>query len=163
MPICYNCNSEFPNRQEVDGKIRNLSARKYCLSCSPFGLNNRKTLETKTRKCKMCNDIFPADENHFYRNGTKLFSYCIPCEKKRSKQKSYDIKKLLVEYKGGSCSICGYDKCLSALDFHHLDPSKKDFHISSKKAYSLKKLKPELDKCILVCANCHREIHAGFI
>ena len=58
------------------------------------------------------------------------------------------------------CEICGYDKCLGALDFHHLDPSQKDFTISNSNIYkNLDKLKEEVNKCILVCANCHREIH----
>jgi DNA-binding CsgD family transcriptional regulator/transcription elongation factor Elf1 len=69
------------------------------------------------------------------------------------------IKKRGVEYKGGKCSRCNYDKCMSALDFHHLDPSKKDFTISKFLNLSWEKIKIELDKCELVCSNCHREIH----
>lgn len=66
----------------------------------------------------------------------------------------------LVEYKGGKCEICGYDKCIDALEFHHLNPDKKDFGIACGDTRSLEKLKAEADKCIMVCANCHREIHA---
>ena len=62
-------------------------------------------------------------------------------------------------YKGGKCEKCGYDKCLSALEFHHIDPSKKDFTISTVINRKFEKIKNELDKCVLVCANCHREIH----
>ena len=65
----------------------------------------------------------------------------------------------LVEYKGGKCEICGYDKCIDALEFHHLDPNEKDFGIAGD-TRCLEKLKSEADKCILLCANCHREIHA---
>lgn len=72
------------------------------------------------------------------------------------------VKEELVNYKGGKCEVCGYDKCLNALEFHHLNPTQKDFTISNSNIYkNLDKLKKELDKCILVCANCHREIHAG--
>ena len=67
-------------------------------------------------------------------------------------------KKLLVEYKGGECERCGYKKCIDALDFHHRDPSEKDFTIAGK-SWSFERLKKEADKCILVCSNCHREIH----
>jgi predicted transcriptional regulator len=70
------------------------------------------------------------------------------------------VKKLAIDYKGGSCQRCGYNKCDGALEFHHLDPSKKDFSISSSgntRGWEL--IKKELDKCIMVCANCHREIH----
>lgn len=71
---------------------------------------------------------------------------------------------MAVEYKGGKCSVCGYDRCADALEFHHLDPSQKDFGISSKGyTRSWDKVKEELDKCILVCSNCHREIHSGLI
>jgi len=69
------------------------------------------------------------------------------------------LKEKLVQYKGGKCEICGYDKCISALDFHHLNPSEKDFNLASSKVLSFEKCKLEVDKCILVCANCHREIH----
>lgn len=66
----------------------------------------------------------------------------------------------LVEYKGGKCQICDYNKSLNALHFHHLDPNEKDFSISGK-SLSFEKLKSEVDKCILVCSNCHSEIHEG--
>ena len=68
-------------------------------------------------------------------------------------------KEALVEYKGGKCVRCGYSKCIDALEFHHRDPSKKDFSVSGK-TWSLERLKKEVDKCDLVCSNCHREIHA---
>lgn len=69
------------------------------------------------------------------------------------------LKQLLVSYKGGKCEICGYDKCISALEFHHKNPKDKDFSISSGKYLSIQKCKQEVDKCILVCSNCHRELH----
>ena len=72
------------------------------------------------------------------------------------------IKIMAVEYKGGKCvhNNCGYNKCISALEFHHLDPNEKDFSLAYKgNCVSWEKVKNELDKCILVCANCHREIH----
>ena len=69
------------------------------------------------------------------------------------------VKKALVKYKGGKCKICGYNKCMRALEFHHLDPSKKDFHPSKCLTKSMSLLKEEADKCILVCSNCHAEIH----
>ena len=68
-------------------------------------------------------------------------------------------KKLeLIEYKGGKCEKCGYKKSTWALEFHHKDPSEKDFGISGK-SWSFERLKKEVDKCILVCSNCHHEIH----
>lgn len=75
---------------------------------------------------------------------------------KTAKQKT---KIKAVEYKGGKCMKCGYSKCIRALDFHHNNPEEKDFSISSYKTYAWDKVKKELDKCVLVCSNCHREIH----
>ena len=72
------------------------------------------------------------------------------------------IKKLSIEYKGGKCQICGYTKYQGALDLHHKDPKIKSFSIGDKGyTRSWKKVKSELDKCVLVCANCHRELEAG--
>lgn len=73
-----------------------------------------------------------------------------------------NIKKELIKYKGGKCQICGYDRCQEALDFHHTNSRNKDFNISGG-TKSFNTLKEEVDKCVLVCANCHREIHAGLI
>ena len=74
------------------------------------------------------------------------------------------IKEMGVQYKGDKCCICGYDKYIGALEFHHLDPNQKDFGISAKGyTRSFERVKEELDKCILVYSNCHKEIHAGLI
>ena len=72
------------------------------------------------------------------------------------------VRLMAVNHKGGACQVCGYDRCLEALEFHHLDPTQKDFGIS-KRGYtrSWAKVKEEVEKCILLCANCHRETHAG--
>ena len=66
----------------------------------------------------------------------------------------------LKEEAGNCCSICGYNKCLAALEFHHPDPSIKESKVIGSTA-SLEKQRVEAAKCILVCANCHREIHAN--
>ena len=85
-------------------------------------------------------------------------AYIIQAVKKRRKK----IREMAIEYKGGRCEICGYDKCVQALDFHHLNNGEKDFGISDKGyTRSWKKVKEEIDKCVLVCANCHRELHVG--
>ncbi len=72
------------------------------------------------------------------------------------------IREMALEYKGGKCQVCGYKKSNRALSFHHLDPRKKDFGISHKgMTRSWEKTRNELDKCILLCMNCHMEIHEG--
>ena len=84
--------------------------------------------------------------------------YLIAAVTKRRKK----LREMAVEYKGGKCVFCGYAKDIVALDFHHLDESRKDFGLSQRGlTRSWERIKQELDKCILVCANCHREIHSG--
>jgi predicted DNA-binding protein YlxM (UPF0122 family) len=83
-------------------------------------------------------------------------------QKSQVRKKDYRVrvKQKAVDYKGGKCEICGYSKSISALEFHHKNSNKKDFGISGG-TKSFESIKNELDKCILVCANCHREIHAN--
>lgn len=72
------------------------------------------------------------------------------------------MKQRSVEYKGGACEHCGYDRCTAALAFHHLGEEIKEFGISAKgNTRSWEKIKKELDKCTLLCHNCHSEHHAG--
>ena len=78
--------------------------------------------------------------------------------KKRRKK----LRELAREYRGGKCEICGYSKSQRALSFHHKDPKKKSFGISMKGlTRSWEKIRLEIDKCILLCANCHMEVHDG--
>lgn len=74
-----------------------------------------------------------------------------------------NTKKRMIESMGGKCCVCGYDKCDSALAFHHLDPNEKDFSFGATRANptNWKTIVAELRKCILVCHNCHSEIHEG--
>lgn len=62
------------------------------------------------------------------------------------------------EARGGKCVRCGYNKCFKALEFHHIDPSKKDFTISNDH-FKLLDAVEETEKCILICSNCHKELH----
>lgn len=94
-------------------------------------------------------------------------------ERKRKKSRNYykstgqyttswriRVKQKLLEYKGSRCEICGYSKDVpGAYDFHHLDPNTKEFGISSSKVLNFEKLKKEVDKCQLLCRNCHAEVH----
>lgn len=67
----------------------------------------------------------------------------------------------MIEYKGGECQICGYNKCPSALVFHHKSPKEKLFGLGHGNVYSWERTKKELDKCVLLCRNCHAELHAA--
>ena len=68
----------------------------------------------------------------------------------------------LIRMCGGKCVLCGYDKCNAALEFHHIDPSLKSYQLSSGNCHKIEDDIAEVKKCLLVCANCHREIHNGF-
>ena len=71
------------------------------------------------------------------------------------------MKEKIVEYLGGKCIICGYIKCNSALVAHHKNPKTKSFALSIGSSKSWETIKMELDKCVLLCQNCHSEAHAG--
>lgn len=71
------------------------------------------------------------------------------------------IKEDAVKYKGGKCIKCGYNKYIGALEFHHINQDEKDFEISNGNCKSWDKIIIELDKCILLCSNCHRELHGN--
>jgi len=74
------------------------------------------------------------------------------------------VREMAIGSLGGRCQICGYQRCRKALDFHHKDDSSKKFGISDKGyTRSWKAIKEEVEKFYLLCANCHREVHAGVL
>lgn len=151
MNVCLKCGGDFPNRVVIDGKVRNLQRRKYCIECSPFKSGNTKHLHKNKPQL--------SEEEKIEKKKLKSKQMTLATQKRREK-----VKQMSIDYKGGKCHLCGYDKCSGALEFHHIDPKQKSFAISSKgntRAWEV--VKKELDKCVLVCANCHREIHAGLI
>lgn len=117
--------------------------------------------------CKICGSKFET----INLGGSRKYCFnCSPCYNRKNNHERAlaittirrAIKKQLVLYKGGKCEKCGYDKCMNALQFHHTDPSKKDFNISQytcSNRLDLDKVYKEIDKCILLCANCHAEEH----
>ncbi len=159
--ICKKCQCEFPKSVIIDGKRRMLNKRSYCLDCSPFGEDNKKHLstndnESKTKVCGKCKKKLP--HSNYTKSGNGLYSYCRVCMNTRAKELNKSVKQKCIEYKGGKCVKCGYNKCPLALEFHHIDPTTKDFNINGRKSFN-QNVKNELDKCILLCSNCHREIH----
>ena len=118
--------------------------------------------------CEIC-------ENEFETNSLTRI-YCYECSGEstrldnttRKHQKTIlrrSMKVQAIKLLGGKCSICGYDKCMDALEFHHEDPSIKEFKLGSGNTMSWKAYKSEALKCILLCLNCHKEIHSklGYI
>ena len=104
--------------------------------------------------CDYFKIVLPDHEFHI-RSDTGKFCYM---SKQGNLCRKADLKLSIVEHKGGECEICGYKGCLDALELHHEDPSQKDFDISKFNSWN-KELELELEKCLLVCCLCHREIH----
>jgi hypothetical protein len=112
----------------------------------------------RNTNCIVCGTFLTGKQTHF----------CSPTCKNRHHQ-SYEAQKRrglarkleLVEATGGRCTICGYNKNLAALTFHHTELDTKDFKLDmrSMSNRSFESVLSELDKCILVCQNCHAELH----
>lgn len=89
---------------------------------------------------------------------------CVRCRAEQVSAWRRRMKLRLVAEAGGACRLCGYDRCVAALQFHHLDPSTKRFHLAGRGlARSLASLRAEAAKCILLCANCHAEVESGLV
>ncbi len=89
---------------------------------------------------------------------------CKKCRSESIAKKRKIIKQKLIDFFNAKCNICGYNKCSSALEFHHLNREEKSFELSQRNYYrSFKRLLEEAKKCILVCANCHREIEENLV
>lgn len=117
-----------------------------------------------SRICPKCQKSREIGDFYQRRGKPNSSTYCKECTNTQTLDRVRELKRKCVEYKGGQCVTCGYDKCIGALEFHHLDPISKDFTIAHLRSYSFnKKVTTELDKCVLVCANCHREVHAGIL
>ena len=112
-------------------------------------------METKT--CSKCN--IEKSLNNFYKQRDGKHSYCKPCLLEVQKQRWIDRKYKMIEIMGGKCTECGYDKYYGALELHHLDPKTKLYNWTKLKELSWKIIIEELKKCVLLCANCHREHH----
>ena len=84
------------------------------------------------------------------------------CRRRAEKARRIQIGLVIDSYKREGCSVCGYKRCQRALEFHHLNGTEKEWDVGIGSGWRSKaKLRRELEKCILVCANCHREIHEG--
>lgn len=162
--ICKFCHNTYTLKKKPGYE------RQYC---SKICSNKGRPSKVLSRSCRQC--FTPIKDHKFYcskecrvESKPKISVE----ERKEVDKRNYENKKKqtvyyrkqiklkALEYKGGSCQSCEYNKCINALEFHHIDPSKKDFAIS-KTAKAWEKMKTELGKCVLLCANCHREIHFG--
>lgn len=113
------------------------------------------------KKCLKCgNDFYPKKQ-------AKTRNYCYNCYPEEYTTDGAALRRLIkkwaLEYKGNQCYRCGYNKCSEALEFHHKDMKEKEFSISDRNIkLNWEKIKKELDKCDLLCSNCHREVHSEY-
>lgn len=125
-----------------------------------YNLKTKSGVKDKPFFCKDCGDNNADNAFSLNKKSGKLHhSLCCDCQRKRNSNNWRKNKQIFVDYKGGQCEICGYKKCIAALQFHHLDPNEKDPDWKLFKNRLLDEVKHELDKCQLLCGNCHSEIH----
>ena len=139
----------------IDGHRKNLGSRKRCLKCSPWGEHNTSHVggarQGEKCTCEKCGREYVLTRSKGHNSKT-----CGSCQ---TKTRHYRIKARCVEYKGGQCEICGYTKCVAALEFHHRDERTKKFEVGGAYNRSWDVVRAELDKCLLLCGNCHQEHH----
>lgn len=135
--------------------------KKYNITTKRPKKNQKYSPEDTHKECIRCKQIKLLDDfASRSKTNNRKHSYCKKCNVERSNEYRKQLKLKCVEYKGGKCVLCGYNKCLTALDFHHLDPTQKDFDLCISRRISFsEEIKKELDKCVLLCSNCHREEH----
>lgn len=118
--------------------------------------------------CEICTEQFETN------NKSRIYCYNCSGDSTRLKNETRKHQKTIlrrsmkvhaIKLLGGKCSVCGYDRCVDALEFHHANPQEKEFKLGSGNTMSWKEYKAEALKCKLVCSNCHKEIHSelGYI
>jgi len=157
---CLKCGEYIPYWVKIDGRKKNLKSRKYCLMCSPYGGRNTKQLHIQVsdgqeRECKRCGKKF----------NNKKSAYCGTCCYRRQIERRH---KKVYDLVGTKCWKCGYDNGLKGtpiLDFHHVNPDEKKFPLGNREIamHAWDRIVEEIEKCILLCCRCHREVHYGFI
>lgn len=169
------CNKEFPKYKIIEGRRIRLR-RKFCLDCSPLDEQiHWNTVLTKhvpkikypgtdilvniRQTCTKCSNEKDAIEFSLRRERGNLEAICKECRNKRRTELRQKKKNRIVEYKGGCCSKCKYDTTIYGLSLHHRDPNEKDKSLISFSNKNFNRIKSELDKCELLCENCHREVH----
>jgi predicted nucleic acid-binding Zn ribbon protein len=147
---CDKCKSFFPTKIKVGGVVKNLQNRRYCLDCSPFKQHNTRPIlngPLPIKHCRICERPLPNNRRNV------CGSCCVIKAQRKRKIKA-------VQFYGGKCIGCGYNKCPGVLAFDHRDPATKEVAPSyAIMKWSWERAKKELDKCDLLCSNCHGERH----
>ncbi len=146
------CKCDCGTEKEIRGTSLSGGITTHCGCRRSANPNISTTMKKKI--CPICQREFETNINN------RKYCYdCSPSGNQSATIRKRAIKHRLIAYKGGKCEICGYDKCEGALQFHHINPDEKEFQISDKDI--LEDLFKEVDKCQLLCANCHIEKHYG--
>ena len=112
--------------------------------------------------CPKCESTLPLS-SFYVRRGVQTHSYCKPCVNKQTIERQRKLKLQAITYKGDKCQDCNREYHPSCYDFHHENPEEKDFSVGKHKQLKWgDKIQKELDKCILLCSNCHRVRHAKY-
>jgi hypothetical protein len=159
---CAKCGGKIPWRiRNNEGREISLTKRKFCLSCSPLYSHNTRSLphriahEAGERICPRCKTKKPLLA--FYRRTDgRPACYCRKCTQDQVQERHIAFKKKAVAYKGGACMRCEFIGPAVCYDFHHRDRTTKKVEISRMRKGSWKAAVNELNKCDLLCANCHR-------
>jgi transposase-like protein len=127
------------------------------------GLKTRRTVEPRGSQARTIERECPVHGlTTFIKYSPTDHHRCEQCRKDRVVDRRRKIKTMLVDEAGGCCALCGYDRYVGALQFHHLDPATKAFSLGVRGiARSLERCREEARKCVLLCANCHAEVEAG--
>jgi hypothetical protein len=137
----------------IDGKDRNFSSRRRCFSCSPFGMHHTSKIvyNSGDHTCSQCGRVYVYDKKKGHSH-----SVCNTCH---ANIRRLRLKRKMVEHMGGCCAVCGYKKSIAALQFHHRNPSEKEIKLADAYRRKWDVIVAELEKCELLCANCHAERH----
>ena len=149
---CKSCGTIIPTNIKIDGKWRLIDSRRYCLECVPYKTRRGRPPAKSQRTCDTCGREFI-----FIRRKGHLLNRCRSC---CTTVRRKAMKKRVVEFKGGACIRCGYNKQIEVLSFHHRDPSLKSHEVCGAVNRSFAANLAEAEKCDLLCANCHMEVHA---
>lgn len=99
---------------------------------------------------------------NFVRESPSGYLRCPRCRSESVARRRRKVKEILVSEAGGECRLCGYDRHIGALQFHHLIPEEKEFQLAmGGLCHSLDRMRAEASKCVLLCANCHAEVEGG--
>lgn len=123
---------------------------------------SEKKVENGRKTCVVCK--IEKDVESFYNKHKSYQPYCKKCSNLYHQNRLREVKLKMIEYKGGKCIKCDLkieDSHYAVFDFHHVDPSEKDQNFRSIKSQKWETIRKELDKCVLLCSNCHRIEHAS--